>query len=174
MSPESTDYMSVAEWSLEQARIVLRAGAFEVAAREAGWGTPLPKGRARGIALAESFHSIVAQVAEVEVVDASVRVHRVVCAIDCGFAVNPDTVAAQMESGIIFGLSAALYGEIDVVTLADAIGHHGMACLMDGDRMALTLHVVDVLPRPHHLQLPRFDDIGPGDEISATTHSNDQ
>jgi isoquinoline 1-oxidoreductase beta subunit len=85
---------------------------LETAAQKAGWGSPLPKGGGRGIALAESFHSIVAQVAEVEIVGDSVRVHRIVCAIDCGFAVNPDTVAAQMESGIVFGLSAALYGEI--------------------------------------------------------------
>jgi isoquinoline 1-oxidoreductase beta subunit len=90
---------------------------LETAARAAGWGTPIaqmPGSRTgRGIALAESFHSIVAQVAEVEVAStAHVRVRRVVCAIDCGRAVNPDTVAAQMESGIVFGLSAALYGEI--------------------------------------------------------------
>ena len=83
-----------------------------VAAQKAGWGSPLPKGRALGIALAESFHSIVAQVAEVEITGSTVRVHRIVCVIDCGFAVNPDTVAAQMESGIVYGLSAALYGEI--------------------------------------------------------------
>jgi len=87
---------------------------LEVVAEKAGWGAPPAKGRARGIALAESFHSIVAQVAEVEVVGNTPKVRRVVCAIDCGFAVNPDTVAAQMESGIIYGLSAALYGEITV------------------------------------------------------------
>ncbi len=90
---------------------------LEAAARKAGWGAPLdarPGTRSgRGIALAESFHSIVAQVAEVEV-DANrvVHVRRVVCAIDCGRAINPDTVTAQMESGILFGLSAALHGEI--------------------------------------------------------------
>jgi len=90
---------------------------LEVAAKKAGWGTPLtarPGGRAgRGIALAESFHSIVAQVAEVEIeASGALKVRRVVCAIDCGQAINPDTVAAQMESGIVFGLSAALHGEI--------------------------------------------------------------
>lgn len=85
---------------------------LEVAAQRAGWDTPLPAGRGRGIALAQSFHSIVAQVAEVEIIDNRPRVRRIVCAIDCGFAVNPDTVAAQMESGIVFGLSAALHGEI--------------------------------------------------------------
>ncbi len=90
---------------------------LETAARKAGWGTPLeaPAGvrAGRGIALAESFHSIVAQVAEVEVGQGgALRVRRVVCAIDCGRALNPDTVAAQMESGIVFGLSAALHGAI--------------------------------------------------------------
>jgi isoquinoline 1-oxidoreductase beta subunit len=86
---------------------------LETAARAAGWGTPLPgKNQGRGIALAESFHSIVAQVAEVEVDGDAVRVRRVACAIDCGRAVNPDTVAAQMESGIVYGLSAALHGQI--------------------------------------------------------------
>ena len=87
---------------------------LEVAAGKAGWGAPLAKGHGRGIALAESFHSIVAQVAEVEVAGGKAKVRRVVCAIDCGFAVNPDTVAAQMESAIVFGLSAALYGEITI------------------------------------------------------------
>jgi isoquinoline 1-oxidoreductase beta subunit len=90
---------------------------LEAAAKKGRWGTPLaaaPGSRAgRGIALAESFHSIVAQVAEVEVDAAgTVRVRRVACAIDCGKAVNPATVAAQMQSGIVFGLSAALYGEV--------------------------------------------------------------
>ena len=86
---------------------------LEAAARAAGWGTPLEgKNRGRGIALAESFHSIVAQVAEVEIDAGTVRVRRVACAIDCGRAVNPDTVAAQMESGIVYGLSAALHGKI--------------------------------------------------------------
>ncbi len=86
---------------------------LETAASKAGWDKPLPKGQGRGIAVHESFGSFVAQVAEVSL-DArgAVRVHRVVCAIDCGRIVNPDTIKAQMESGITFGLSAALYGAI--------------------------------------------------------------
>jgi isoquinoline 1-oxidoreductase beta subunit len=87
---------------------------LETAAEKAGWGRPLLAGVGRGIALAESFHSIVAQVAEVEVRDGRPKVRRVVCAIDCGLAVQPDTVAAQMESAIVFGLTAALHGEITV------------------------------------------------------------
>jgi len=88
-------------------------GVLELAAEKAGWGKPLPEGRGRGLAVHESFGSFVAQVAEVSVSKkGDVRVHRVVCAIDCGPIVNPDTIRAQMEGGIVFGLTAALYGEI--------------------------------------------------------------
>ncbi len=88
-------------------------GVLNLAAEKAGWGKPLPAGRGRGIALHESFESFVAQVAEVSVSPAGVpRVHRVVCAIDCGQIVNPDTIKAQMESCINFALTAVLYGEI--------------------------------------------------------------
>lgn len=85
------------------------------AAEKAGWGArPLPAGRARGVALHESFGSIVAQVAEVSLDKGQVRVHRVVCAIDCGTVINPNIVAQQMESSVVFGLTAALYGRIDI------------------------------------------------------------
>jgi len=80
---------------------------------KAGWGKPLPPGRGRGIATHFSFDSYVAQVIEASVEkDGTVRVHRVVCAVDCGRTVNPDIVKAQMEGGIIFGLTAALKTEI--------------------------------------------------------------
>ena len=85
---------------------------LELAATKAAWGSPVPAGRARGIAVHESFGSFVAQVAEVSVVGRTVKVHRVVCAIDCGQVVNPDTVRAQVEGAIVFGLTAALHGEI--------------------------------------------------------------
>jgi len=89
------------------------AGALKLAAEKAGWSKPAAKGIGRGIAVHESFGSYVAQVAEVSVgKDGNVRVHRVVCAVDCGQVVNPDTVNAQMEGGIVYGLTAALYGEI--------------------------------------------------------------
>jgi isoquinoline 1-oxidoreductase beta subunit len=93
-------------------------GVLEMAAEKAGWNKPLLQGkvgekRGRGIAVHESFHSYVAQVAEVTVrSDGSFSVDRVVCAIDCGIAVNPDVIRAQMEGGIAFGLTAALHGEI--------------------------------------------------------------
>jgi isoquinoline 1-oxidoreductase beta subunit len=87
---------------------------LDLAAQKAGWGATLPPGRARGIALHESFGSIVAQVAEVSLEDGQIRVHRVICAIDCGTVVNPLIVAQQMEGAVVFGLTAALYGRIDV------------------------------------------------------------
>jgi isoquinoline 1-oxidoreductase beta subunit len=91
-------------------------GVMELAAEKAGWGNPLPAGQTRGIAVVESFGSLVAQVAEVSSNKSSgeVKVHRIVCAVDCGRYVNPDIVAAQMESGIVYGLTAALKGQITI------------------------------------------------------------
>jgi isoquinoline 1-oxidoreductase beta subunit len=86
---------------------------LNLAAEQAGWGSR-PSGAHRGIAVAESFGSYVAQVAEVSIDDGQVRVHRVVCAVDCGHVVNPDTVVAQMESGIVYGLTATLKGAISI------------------------------------------------------------
>jgi isoquinoline 1-oxidoreductase beta subunit len=86
---------------------------LELVAERGNWGKPLPAGRGRGIATHFSFDSYVAQVAEVSVdKDGRVRVHKIVCAVDCGRVVNPDSVKAQMEGGIIFGLTAALKDEI--------------------------------------------------------------
>ncbi|MBV8522566.1 MAG: xanthine dehydrogenase family protein molybdopterin-binding subunit, partial [Acetobacteraceae bacterium] len=88
-------------------------GVLDLAAEKAGWRKALSKGSGRGISLQYVFGSYQAQVAEVEVSDeGAVRVRRVVCAVDCGTVVNPDTVQAQIQSGIIFGVTAALYGEI--------------------------------------------------------------
>ena len=88
---------------------------LNLAAEKAGWEKPLPKGRYRGIAVHAAMGSYVSQVVELSVDARKIHVHRVVCAIDCGLAVNPDGVRAQMEGGIIFGLTAALYGEITLV-----------------------------------------------------------
>ena len=118
---------------------------LETAAREAGWGQPLPPGSGRGIALRASFGSIVAQVAEVSVADdKTLQVKRVTCAIDCGPVVNPAIVRAQMESGIIYGLSAALFGEI---TLADGAVEQANFPDYEAVRMAdapvMAVHLVD-------------------------------
>jgi isoquinoline 1-oxidoreductase beta subunit len=84
---------------------------LDAAVAKAGVAAP---GRALGVALHQSFGSIVAQVAEVSVTDAVITVHRVVCAVDCGIAVNPNIIAQQMESAVVFGLSAALFGEVTI------------------------------------------------------------
>jgi len=90
---------------------------LQLAADKAGWGQPLAKGSGRGVSVQYVFGSYMAQVAEVDVSkDGDVRVRRVVCAVDCGAAVNPDTIRAQVQSGVIFGISAALFGQ---VTLKD-------------------------------------------------------
>jgi isoquinoline 1-oxidoreductase beta subunit len=88
---------------------------LDLAAEKAGWGKPLPQGRARGIAVMECFGSILAQVTEVSVdAKGAVKVHRVVCSVDTGWVINPDTIKQQMEGGIIYGLTAALKGEITI------------------------------------------------------------
>jgi len=87
---------------------------LDLAAREGRWGKPLPSGRGRGVALLYSdWSTYLAQVAEVEVnASGDVRVHRIVCAVDCGRIVNPDIVKAQIESGVVYGISGALWGEV--------------------------------------------------------------
>lgn len=87
---------------------------LDLAASKAGWGDALPAGRARGLALHESFGSVVAQVVEMALVGGTPRVHRVVCAIDCGTVINPGIVAQQMEGAVVFALTAALYGRVDI------------------------------------------------------------
>ncbi|HEX4301310.1 MAG TPA: molybdopterin cofactor-binding domain-containing protein [Rhizomicrobium sp.] len=89
--------------------------ALNLAAEKAGWGTPLPQGRARGIAMFESFQTIVAHVVEITLApNGALKVDRVVTAVDAGMAVNPDGMRAQIEGGIIYGLTAALNGEITI------------------------------------------------------------
>ena len=118
---------------------------LETAAKEAGWGSPLPAGSGRGIALRASFGSIVAQVAEVSVADGkTISVKRVTCAVDCGPVVNPAIVRMQMESGIIYGLSAALHGEITIAEGAVEQGNfHDYDVVRLADAPAMTVHLVD-------------------------------
>jgi isoquinoline 1-oxidoreductase beta subunit len=89
-------------------------GVLELAAGKAGWGGPVAPGRGRGVAVYESFDAVVAQVAEVRVANGAIRVERVVCVIDCGIAVTPDAVCAQLEGSVAFGLSAALHEEVRI------------------------------------------------------------
>jgi isoquinoline 1-oxidoreductase beta subunit len=100
----------------EKAGAPRHAEVLKLAAEKAGWANPAPEGWTRGVAVHESFGTVVAQVAEVKLVDGAPKVGRVVSAVDCGTAIAPDQIAAQMEGGTCYGLSAALFGK---VTLKD-------------------------------------------------------
>ena len=123
---------------------------LELAAEKAGWGTPLPAGRGRGIALMECFGSILAQVTEVSVSNAgAVRVHRVVCSVDTGWVINPDTIAAQMEGGIVYGLTAALKGEITIKDGRVEQRHFGDYQMLRHNEMpAIETHIVPSTETP--------------------------
>jgi isoquinoline 1-oxidoreductase subunit beta len=123
---------------------------LELAAQKAGWGKPLPAGRGRGIAVGQSFGSYVAEVAEVSVgKDGKVKVHRVVCAVDCGRTVNPDIIKRQMESSIVFGLSAALYGEITFKDgKVEQSNFHDYEVLRMSEMPAVEVHIVPSTEAP--------------------------
>ncbi|HSD54836.1 MAG TPA: xanthine dehydrogenase family protein molybdopterin-binding subunit [Burkholderiales bacterium] len=135
---------------------------LELAAQKAGWGKPLPKGHARGIAVHESFNTFVAQVAEVSQRAEGFRVERVVCAVDCGVAVNPNIVAMQMESGIGFGLSAALTGAI---TLKEGVvqqsNFHNYPVLRINEMPRVEVHIVSSREKPTGVGEPATPVIAP-------------
>jgi isoquinoline 1-oxidoreductase subunit beta len=135
---------------------------LDLAAARSGWGRPPGRGRFRGLAVHESFGSVVAQVAEVSLEGSRIRVHRVVCAIDCGTAVNPAGVAAQMESGVVFGLSAALYGEI---TLRDGrvqqSNFHDYRPLRLNEMPAVEVHIVPSTEPPSGVGEPGVPPVAP-------------
>ncbi len=138
-------------------------GVLELAARKAGWGQPMAPGQGRGIAVHESFGSFVAQVAEVSVSrEGQVRVHRVVCAVDCGRFVNPATIEAQMESGIVFGLSAVLHGAI---TLKDGKveqgNFHDYGVLRMNEMPKVEVHIVPGKEKPGGVGEPGVPPIAP-------------
>ncbi len=117
---------------------------LEKAATEADWYRPLSQGRGRGISLQESFGSIVAQVAEVTIIDGQTKVDRVVAAIDPGLAISPDGLVAQIESGIIYGLTAALYGEITIEGGATAQSNfYDYEALRMADAPKIETHVIN-------------------------------
>ncbi len=116
---------------------------LELAAEKAGWGGRLPSGRARGIAVHESFGSFVAQVAEVSIADGRPRVHRVVAAVDCGPTVNPGIIEAQIESAICYGLTAALYGAVDIEDgRAQQSNFHNYRMVRIDEMPAVEVHIV--------------------------------
>ena len=122
---------------------------LELAADKAGWGTPLPPGHGRGVALMYSrWNTYLAQIAEVEVAE-TIRVRRIVCAVDCGTIVNPDTVTAQIEGGVVFGIGGALWGEI---TLANGrvqqSNFHDYRVLRMNETPPVEVHLVRNLEPP--------------------------
>jgi len=136
---------------------------LELAAAKAGWGKPLPPGRTRGIALVEAYGSIVSEVAEVSVPgDGSIKVDRVVCAVDCGQHVNPDTIEAQMQGGIVYGLTAALYGRI---TIADGAvvqeNFDDYEMLRIPDMPVVEVHIIDSREAPGGVGEPGVPPLAP-------------
>ncbi|HSW14752.1 MAG TPA: molybdopterin cofactor-binding domain-containing protein, partial [Solimonas sp.] len=147
-------------------------GVLKLAAEKSGWGGPLPAGCARGIAVHESFGSFLAQVAEVSVEDDRIRVHRVVCAIDCGIAVNPAGIAAQIESGIAFGLSAALHGRLDLKDgRVQQSNFHDYQVLRLAEMPVVETHIVPSTERPGGVGEPGTPPIAPAvaNAIAALT-----
>jgi isoquinoline 1-oxidoreductase beta subunit len=136
---------------------------LELAAARAGWGSALPAGRGRGIAVHESFHSFVAQVVEVTVgPKGELKVDRVVCAVDCGIAVTPDVVRAQMEGGIAFGLSAALFGAITLDGgRAEQSNFHDYRCLRIDEMPKVEVHIVPSAEAPTGVGEPGVPPVAP-------------
>ncbi len=137
---------------------------LDLAAKAAGWGQPLPAGRGRGVAILFSgWGSYLAQVAEVEVSKAGeLRVHRVVCAVDCGTVINPDTVTAQIEGGVNFGISAALWGEITLKNgRVEQSNFHNYRVLRMNEAPTIEVHLVRNLEAPGGIGEPGTSITGP-------------
>jgi isoquinoline 1-oxidoreductase beta subunit len=136
---------------------------LELAATRANWGAPLPAGHGLGIAVAFSYGSYVAHVAEVSVApDGRVRVHRIVCAVDCGIAVNPDQARAQMEGGAIYALTAALYGEITIEGgRVQQSNFHDYPMLRIGEAPPVEVHILDSGEAPGGLGEPGVPSVAP-------------
>ena len=118
--------------------------ALTTAAKKAGWGDPLPEGHFRGVAVHAAMGSVVAQVVEISYLSQNLKVHRVVCAIACGLAVNPDGIRAQMEGGIIYGLTAALFGEITIENGAVRQSNfHDYRMLRMEEAPAIEVHIIE-------------------------------
>ena len=148
------------------------ATVLSLAAEKAGWGKTLPAGRGRGAACHYSFNTYIAQVAEVSVTGNKVRVHRVVCAVDCGRAINPDGIKAQMESGIVYGLTAALKGEITIEKGAVKQTNFDRYPMLRIDEMpAVEVYIVPSQEKPTGVGEPATAVIAPavGNAIFAAT-----
>ena len=147
-------------------------GVLELAAEKAGWGTPLPEGKGRGLAVHKSFNSYVAQVAEVSVIDGQVKIERITCAVDCGLAVNPDVVKAQMEGGIGFGIGHVMRDKITMTEgVVDQSNFPDYEPLRIADIGAIDVHVVPSSEAPTGVGEPGLPPAGPAlaNAISAAT-----
>lgn len=138
------------------------AAVLRLAAEKAGWGQPVPAGRFRGVALAESFGTVVAQVVEFSVSGRTPKVERVVCAVDCGIAINPDNVRAQMEGGIGFGLGAILKSKITLEKGRVVEGNFdGYEVLRIDEMPKVEVHIVPSANKPSGVGEPGVPPIGP-------------
>lgn len=148
-------------------------GVLELAAEKAGWGRPLPEGRARGVAVHESFNSYVAEVAEVSLGEGNrINVERVVIAVDCGVPVNPDNIRAQMEGGMAFGLAAALMSEITLEDGQVVQSNFDGYAVLGMDRMPeVEVHIVPSTEPPTGVGEPATPVIAPAvaNALSALT-----
>lgn len=135
---------------------------LERAAKESGWGTSLPKGRARGIAVCESFGSFVAEVAEISLENGMPKVHKVTIAADVGIVVNPDIVRAQMEGAMIYGLTAALYGKVTYTEGQVDQGNFGDYPIMRlSETPEVTVHLIPSAEAPGGVGEPGTPPIAP-------------
>ncbi len=139
------------------------AGVLKLAAEKAGWGEPVAEGKGRGVAVHESFRSYVAQVVDVSTdSDGVVKVDRVVCAVDCGLAVNPDVIRAQMEGGIGYGLGAVMRNKITLTDGAvDQTNFWDYEPLRIADMPKVEVHIVPSAEAPTGVGEPGLPPIGP-------------
>jgi isoquinoline 1-oxidoreductase beta subunit len=135
---------------------------LELAAAKAGWDTPLPAGHARGIALHESFNSVVAEVVEISRSAKGLHIERVTAAVDCGTAINPNIIAMQVESSVAFGLSAALFGNLTIKAGAPQESNfNGYPVLRLNQMPAVDVHIVPSTNKPTGIGEPAVPPVAP-------------
>jgi len=138
------------------------AAVLKLAADKAGWNTPAPEGRFRGLAVHESFASVVAHIAEISMENGTPTVHKVTVAVDCGIAVNPDTIKAQLEGGTGFGLGSILAEELTLVNGEVEQGNYDTYTPLRIDAMPqVDVHIVPSTNKPTGVGEPGVPSIGP-------------
>jgi isoquinoline 1-oxidoreductase beta subunit len=148
--------------SLLEAKRARHRAVLNLVREKSGWNKPVPKGRSRGVAVHESFDSVCAHVVEVSVENNAIRVHRVTSAIDCGTAVNPLGVEAQVQSAMVFGLSAALYGKITLKDgMVEQTNFHDYPVLRIDEMPEMSVHIVPSSAPPTGVGEPGTPPIAP-------------